>query len=137
MTSLGLREIAFDLVQRYINGWKQNDLQMILSSLAENCIIIESHGPTYEGISDVESWFKFWLAANSIVTQWDMLSFYFVEEINTAYIEWNFSCDSRGSQYSFPGISIIKFSNEKIWFIHEYRMTHQPYEWDGDSLRSE
>lgn len=45
---------AFELTQMYINGWKQNDLKMITPCLTENCIIIESHGPTYYGMRDIE-----------------------------------------------------------------------------------
>ncbi|MBY0545528.1 MAG: nuclear transport factor 2 family protein [Gammaproteobacteria bacterium] len=127
----------FNLVQQYINGWKQNDLPMIISCLAENCVVIESHGPTYNGISNIENWFKFWLKAKSKVTKWDILSFYFYEEEQTAFVEWDFACISNNVEYSLPGISIIKFIEQKISFIHEYRMTHQAYVWEKNGLKSE
>ena len=71
-----VEKIAFTLTQQYINGWKRNDLSMILSCLTENCMVIESHGPTYHGIADIERWFKFWLEAKSKVTKWDIASFF-------------------------------------------------------------
>lgn len=128
---------AFDLIQQYINGWKQNNLPMITSSLDENCLIIESHGPTYHGIPDIEHWFKFWLEAQSQVKKWDITSFSFWEKESTAFVEWDFSCLSDEIEYSFSGISIIKFNGEKISFIHEYRMTRPAYQWEGNKLKSE
>jgi hypothetical protein len=71
---------AFELVQQYITGWKQNNLQLIISCLAENCIVIESHGPVYHGIHEIDHWFKFWLAAKSTVLKWDILSLSFCEK---------------------------------------------------------
>lgn len=128
---------AFELTQMYINGWKQNDLKMITSCLTENCIIIESHGPTYHGMRDIELWFKYWLEAKSIITRWNISSFTFCENQQTVFCEWDFACVSNNIEYALPGISIVKFSNKKIAFIHEYRMTRPAYEWRGDKLNSE
>lgn len=132
-----IEEVSFNLIHKYINGWKKNDLPMILSCLSENCIIIESHGPVYNGISNVEDWFNFWLEAKSTIEKWDILSIYFCKKEKTAFVEWDFSCISNGAQYSLPGISVIKFDEQKISFIHEYRMTHQAYTWEGKKLNSE
>lgn len=132
-----IEENAFNLIQTYINGWKQNDLPMIISALAESCVVIESHGPTYQGITEIKNWFKFWLEANSKIIHWDIISFYFCEQQATAVVEWDFSCVSNEINYALPGISIIKFTEEKISSIHEYRMTHTPYAWEKDRLKSE
>ena len=37
------------IVQRYVDGWKKGNESEILDALTEDCIIIESHGPTYRG----------------------------------------------------------------------------------------
>lgn len=132
-----MEKFNMDLFQQYVSGWKQNHLPHILSCLTEDCIVIESHGPTYQSISDMKRWFEYWKAANSKITKWDILSFSFCEQNNTAYAEWDFSCVSNNQTYSFPGISVIKFTEEKISFIHEYRMTHQAYLWQRDTLKSE
>lgn len=124
------------LVMQYINGWKENDIKQITSCLSENCIIIESHGPTYHGISDVTLWFKFWLEAKSYIKKWNILSFYECEKENTVFVEWDFACVSNGTEYTFPGISVIKFSERKICFIQEYRMTRSAYQWKKDKLES-
>jgi len=130
-------KMALDLIQQYIDGWKQNDLQRIISSLSENCVVIESHGPTYHGIEEIRHWFDLWLKAENRITQWDLLSFYFHEKEKTASCEWEFSCISNKKIYEFPGISIVKFSAQKIAFLHEYRMTQQAYAWEKNRLISE
>jgi hypothetical protein len=131
-----IKKMALELIQQYISGWKQNNLQLITSCLTKNCVVIESHGPTYHGIGDIERWFEYWLQANSTVTKWDILSFSFCEKEQTAFCEWEFICLSNHIEYSLPGISVIKFKNNKIAFIHEYRMTRSAYQWNRDELKS-
>jgi len=131
-----LEKNAFELVRQYISGWKQNDLHLITSCLAENCVVIESHGPVYNGIRDIEKWFKLWVEAKSAISKWDILSFTFNEKEQTAFCEWDFVCISNNTQYALSGISVVKFLNHKINFIHEYRMTKPAYKWK-DALKSE
>ncbi|HEX4045178.1 MAG TPA: nuclear transport factor 2 family protein [Gammaproteobacteria bacterium] len=126
-----------NLIQQYINGWKQNDIAMITAPLAENCIIIESHGPTYHGIQSITRWFELWQAANSSILQWNIVSFSFYAETQIAFCEWDFACISNDIKYALLGISKVQFLKEKISFIHEYRMTKAPYVWRGDRLESE
>lgn len=132
-----LEKDAFNLIEQYVNGWKQNDLALIISCLTENCVVIESHGPTYHGIADIENWFEFWLKAKSRIIKWEILSFYFCEKEQTAFVEWNFVCISNNIEYTLPGMSVVKFTEQRIAFIHEYRMTHQAYAWAKDELKSE
>ncbi|MCC2667089.1 MAG: putative cytosolic protein [Gammaproteobacteria bacterium] len=129
-------KIARELVQQYIEGWKQNNIQLITSCLNQDCIVIESHGPRYHGVSDIERWFAFWLKANSRVVEWNILSFSFCEKDQTAFCEFNFACISNDQKYAFPGVSVVKFSDRKIAFIHEYRMTNPAFNWKGDALTS-
>ena len=128
---------ALWLIQQYMDGWKQNNLEMIVSCLKENCIVIESHGPLYQGINDIEKWFQFWKEAKSKILKWAIISFVFCEKEKTAFCEWDFSCISNNTQYDLPGISVVKFSDEKISFIHEYRMTKAAYQWKGNKLNSD
>ena len=132
-----LEKDASELVEQYISGWEQNNLQLIISCLSENCVVIESHGPTYHGIRDIENWFKLWLEAKSKIFKWDIISFAFCEKEQTAFCEWDFSCISDNKKYSFLGLSVVKLLDCKIRLIHEYRMTNPPYEWKGDELNSE
>jgi hypothetical protein len=42
-----------DLIELYVDGWRNNDKEKILSSLSSDAIVIESHGPLYRGIEKV------------------------------------------------------------------------------------
>lgn len=42
------------LIQLYIDGWKENNINKIIQPLANNCVIIESHGPTYSNVKEVK-----------------------------------------------------------------------------------
>jgi ketosteroid isomerase-like protein len=128
---------AFELIKKYIFGWKENNLSMIISCLNEHCIVIESHGPIYQGISEIEQWYKFWLEAGSKIIKWNILSFSFCEKEQIAFVEWDFSCISNRTECSLLGISVVKFTEQKISFIHEYRMTQPGYRWEKDKLMSE
>jgi ketosteroid isomerase-like protein len=129
-------ENAFELVQEYMLGWKQNSIDVIKSCLTEDCVVIESHGPIYHGIGDIEKWFKLWIEAKSKVLKWEIITFSFCVKEEIAFCEWDFSCVSNDSKYDLTGISVVKFSDDKISFIHEYRMIHPANKWDGDKLKS-
>lgn len=122
------------LIQTYIDGWKENNIEKILRPLINNCIIIESHGPTYHGKQQIKQWFEFWEKEKGKVLHWDITSFFFIEKENTVFFEWDFSCNVRNTDYHLPGISIVKIVNNKISYIHEYRMTHISYNWKAKEL---
>lgn len=132
-----MKKIAFALIKQYVTGWQQNNIQQICECLAENCTVIESHGPIYQGIQDIKQWFHLWQQANSKISKWDILSFYYYKKGNTAFFEWEFACISNNVSYAFAGISKVKFMNKKITFIHEYRMTKPAYIWNKNKLQSE
>lgn len=125
------------LFQQYVNGWKENDSHKIIDSLSENCIIIESHGPTYRGIEQVRKWVEFWVKKRGRVIRWDIVSFVFHRKQKTAFVEWNFACNVNRKNYELLGISVVKFSDGKISYIHEYRMTKSPYNWKARQLNPE
>ncbi|MCX7123391.1 MAG: nuclear transport factor 2 family protein [Gammaproteobacteria bacterium] len=127
---------AFALIEQYIDGWKENNLNKIAGCLTENITIIESHGPTYSGIESVNHWFDLWLKAQSHVVRWDIHSMHFCEHSQAAFCEWDFACVISGVEYALPGVSMVKFSGQKINLIHEYRMTKPPCPWDGQCLQS-
>lgn len=123
-----MEEKARTLVQQYIDGWKEGSIEKIIALLHEDCVIIESHGPRYRGVDQVRKWFEYWVREKGKVLRWNITSFYFVE--NTAFFEWDFACNVSGKDHELLGISIVKFSENKISFLHEYRMTKTPYEFN-------
>jgi hypothetical protein len=120
-----------------MEGWKNNNLHALLSCIHEDCVIIESHGPTYHGAKDLKKWFELWMDAESHILRWKIESFIFAKKEQTAFCQWDFACISNSTEYAFLGMSIYKFNHNKISFIHEYRMSQPPYRWMGNTLNSD
>lgn len=119
---------ARKLIQMYVDGWKANNIDLICKPLAENCLIIESHGPIYHGLTDVKDWVQSWISDKYKVDKWSITSFYFVE--NIAIFEWQFAFSSQEfSTREINGISIVKFDEDKISSLREYRTTKSLYDW--------
>jgi hypothetical protein len=126
------RQKASQLITTYVEGWKINNPAQIVDTLAQNCVVIESHGPTYRGMEISTRWIEGWLGAGDTVDRWDITSFCFDEAKQTAVFEWKFECTSDGVRYEIDGISIVEFENDKIVGLREYHMTETPYEWTGE-----
>lgn len=122
------QDLAKQLVKLYVEGWKEGTATKILQSLSANCEIIESHGPIYNGAEKVKKWVEVWIQKNCNVAKWNITSFYYFD--NTAVFQWDFGCNVQNKHYSLEGISIVKFENDKIKYLREYRTIKTPYEWD-------
>jgi hypothetical protein len=123
------RQEAHQLIIAYIEGWKINNPAQIIDTLATDCIIIESHGPTYRGLDIATQWIAGWLGRGDTVDRWDITTFCFDEVKQTAVFEWEFECTAGGVHYEIDGSSIVEFEDDKIVGLREYRMTESPYEW--------
>lgn len=108
------------LIEQYLNGWREGDIQRITKILTKACIIIESHGPKYKGIKEIIKWIEDWNKNKNKINMWHITSFYQTE--NTAIFEWKFSCTVNGKLHNIDGISIAKIKNNKISFLREYKM---------------
>lgn len=51
-------DVATRLVGGYVEGWKAADSDLILDTLEPDCVVIESHGPTYRGRDQVKRWIE-------------------------------------------------------------------------------
>jgi ketosteroid isomerase-like protein len=126
------RQKAYELVNAYVEGWKNDDPAQIVDTLASDCVVVESHGPTYRGLEIAARWIESWLGAGNTVDRWDVTSLCFDEVEQTAAFEWVFECMADGVRYEIDGISIVEFAGDKIVALREYRVTAPPYEWtDG------
>ncbi len=117
---------ARKLVEDYNSGWVDGDGSKILSTLSADCIIIESHGPTYHNTDEVKQWMGEWFATGK-VDKWDIKTFFFIDD--TVFFEWSFACTIDSKTSSIEGVSIVKFKGNKINFIHEYRMTKPAFDY--------
>jgi ketosteroid isomerase-like protein len=123
---------ARQLIAAYVEGWKVNDPARVIATLTPDCVVVESHGPTYRGREVAARWIEGWLGRGDTVDRWDVTSFCFDEAGQTAVFEWEFECTADGVRYEIDGISIAEFAGGKIVALREYRMTEPPYEWTGE-----
>lgn len=121
--------LANQLVYTYAEGWITGDREKILGTLDPQCVIIESHGPTYRGIEMVGRWIDSWIAPGNTVNRWDVTSLYVADE--ACFFEWVFEYTYMGNRTEFEGASLARFRNGKIVFLREYAMTVPRYEWGG------
>jgi hypothetical protein len=120
---------ATSLIEQYVEGWKRAQIDTVLDTLAEDCVVTESYGPIYRGREKVRLWLEKWLGEGNRVLQWDIHSL--VIEQDSAAFEWAFKCLWHGSESYFEGASVVQFKHNKIWSLREYATTAQPYEWEG------
>ncbi|HEY2811577.1 MAG TPA: nuclear transport factor 2 family protein [Rhabdochlamydiaceae bacterium] len=116
------------IVQRYVDGWKKTDESEILDTLAEDCIIIESHGPTYRGKKIVKKWIEDWRKQGNIVEKWNINSFHTCGDL--VVFEWVFAYKGKNIREAFEGVSLAKIKNNKIFELREYRATQFPFMWE-------
>lgn len=118
---------AYLLIQSYIDGWINGNLESIVSTLCEDCVIIESHGPRYTGLENIKGWVNDWFVDNNRVNRWKVSSFCFTDE--NAFFEWSFNCSFENKIYDFEGASLVTFRDSKIFSINEYRRTEPVFDW--------
>lgn len=114
-------------IQCYIDGWKKGDEKEILDSLAEDCLIIESHGPTYRGKKIVKEWIEEWRAQGNKVEKWNITSFHICGDL--VVFEWVFAYQGKKIREAFEGVSLATIKGDKIATLREYRATHFPFMW--------
>jgi len=122
-------ELANRLIRQYVDGWREGDAAKILGTVTDDCVITESHGPTYRGKDQVARWVDTWFGAGGEVLAWDIRSFETLGE--AACFEWSFTCKWLGERYEFEGASVVRFRDEKIASIREYTTTAPLYDWEG------
>ena len=122
-------EAADRLIRQYVEGWREGDAAKILDTVTEDCVIIESHGPTYRGKDQVVRWVDTWFGAGGDVLAWEIRSL--EATLEAAYFEWSFACKWLEEKYEFEGASVVRFRDEKIAAIREYATTAPLYDWEG------
>jgi len=122
------KRLARKLINEYVGGWIDGDIGKILRPLSNSCYITESHGPTYHGPKEVEKWANEWFETGK-VDMWILDSFFYIK--NTAFFEWSFTCTISGKTELIDGSSVVQFKRDKIYHIHEYRMTKPAFDYFG------
>ncbi|MDL2288776.1 nuclear transport factor 2 family protein [Oscillospiraceae bacterium OttesenSCG-928-F05] len=116
------------LIRRYFNCWVENDPAPLPEIFTEDVHYIESYGPGYHGLWQIERWFHDW-NLRGCVLRWDCHRF--LHSGGTCAVEWTFSCDYDGKSDTFDGVSLIEFQDGKIAWLKEFASTlpnHYPYD---------
>ena len=122
---------ALALVTQYVEGWKNNRPEQILAALTPECLIIESHGPTYRGRDHIRQWITGWFREGGSIQLWDITSFMYAH--NAAAFEWAFECTGIWGSAAFDGMTVVRFDAELIAYLREYRCTETPYIWSPET----
>lgn len=112
-----------EVVRQYFGSWISKDRRIVDMHFADAVTYIESYGPIYEGLAQVQQWFDDWNSKGSVL-EWRIDKMSALE--NSCFVEWFFRCDYEGSIGYFDGVSIIEFDGDnKIVLIKEYQSKHE------------
>jgi uncharacterized protein (DUF488 family) len=75
------------LFREYVAGWLLNEPQRVLNVLDPHCVVIESHGPKYDGVNQIERWINDWIDRGHSIITWNIQSGYFDHELNSACLK--------------------------------------------------
>jgi ketosteroid isomerase-like protein len=120
-------ERARALITSYVEGWRAGDVDRVLSTLTPDCVVIESHGPTYRGAEVVRQWVTSWFRDGGAIPRWDVTSA--LCEGGSAAFEWVFACTGSWGEATFDGATVVHFRDDRICYLREYRCTDPPYDW--------
>lgn len=113
----------------YIDAWRRHDIDGVLATLTDDCVVIESYGPVYRGRRRVEHWMHTWFEAGGRVDAWDIRAHAAAGEVQMA--EWSFECTWAGQAGRFEGSSIARLQGDRIAYLREYATTASLYDWTG------
>lgn len=115
-------------IQQYMQGWLTQNEEMLLATLSPKIHIIESYGPEYQGLAEVQRWFRIWHTRGQVL-RWDAL--HFLHQDEEAVVKWHFVCCYDGNTSGFDGLSLVRFAADgRILSIEEYQSKadhHRPF----------
>ncbi|WLR43407.1 hypothetical protein LC087_04300 [Bacillus carboniphilus] len=108
-------------------GWQTNNIDQVLHSLHEQCVVMECFGPIYNNKGQVHSWLTDWIENGDQIEYWGISSEFYDSTLDVGIYEWEFKCRSKGGKYHFYGVSIVKYEENLIKEIKEYQMDFNQY----------
>ncbi|KSU27643.1 hypothetical protein N42_0870 [Lactococcus lactis subsp. lactis] len=115
-----------ELFQQTIDAWLTKDVKKLLIVLSEDILWTEYFGAQYQGKAEIEKWFCQWNnPVENKVKSWTVDKYYVDNE--TALFTWTFRCFYEGKEGILDGISLVKFSGNKICEIQEFEQKHEKF----------
>lgn len=118
-----------NLLRAYIDAWARHDVAGVLTTLAQDCVVVESYGPVYHGLARVEEWMTQWIAQGGSVTSWVINREF--EASKALVAEWSFACVWDDRPASFDGATIALLDDNNLIHVREYATTSPLYDWTG------
>ncbi|MBE5793794.1 MAG: nuclear transport factor 2 family protein [Clostridiales bacterium] len=117
-----------DCIRQYMQGWLTQNEELLLATLSQQIHIIESYGPEYIGLAEVQQWFRTWHTRGQVL-RWDALGF--LHQGDETVVKWHFVCRYEGNTSGFDGLSLVRFdASGRILAMEEYQSKtehHRPY----------
>lgn len=111
-------DIKEKIIRDYFKSWIINDIKTIKESFNKDILYIESWGPAYCGLDELERWFTEWHKSSEVLA-WDINKVIKLE--NDLICEWYFKCKDKNNEDEFNGVSWVSFdSNNKIIVLKEF-----------------
>ncbi|KST82324.1 hypothetical protein KF7_2269 [Lactococcus lactis subsp. lactis] len=115
-----------ELFQQTIDAWLNKDIKKLLIVLSEDILWTEYFGAQYQGKAEIEKWFCQWNnPVENKVKSWTVDKYYVDNE--SALFTWTFRCFYEGKEGILDGISLVKFSGNKICEIQEFEQKHEKF----------
>lgn len=122
-----------DCIRQYMQGWLAQNEEMLLATLSPQVRIIESYGPEYVGLTEVQQWFRTWHPLGQVL-QWDALAF--LHQGEETVVKWYFVCCYAGNTSDLDGLSLVRFAADgRILAMEEYQSKaehHRPFRKDSN-----
>ena len=88
-------------LREWFGMWLAGEDRGIRRIFATDALYVESWGPFYKGVSQIEYWFREWNTRGRVV-RWNIGRFF--HHGSTTVVEWNFRCEmSDGIVQEFDG----------------------------------
>lgn len=113
-------------LREWFGMWLAGEDRGIRRIFATDALYVESWGPFYKGVSQIEYWFREWNTRGRVV-RWNIGRFF--HHGSTTVVEWNFRCEmSDGIVQEFDGVSVVEWnSDERIVSLKEYGCNKNNY----------
>ena len=113
---------------RYVDTWLRQDPAALPEALAPDVHYVESHGPAYRGLAQVQQWFADWHTHGRVLA-WDVGDHLSDGAVHAC--RWRFTCVYDGNESTFDGVTWFVLDDAgRIAELHEFAATqpvHYPY----------
>ncbi len=114
------------IVAEYFDMWVSRDGSRLPRIFSRNALYVESWGPEYHGLEEIQRWFREWNERGT-VREWTVRRF--LEQGGSVLCEWYFECEYDGVGHAFNGVSWVVFDGAgKIAELREYQSALPNYD---------